>query len=406
MSLILHKPYSTRFSLVFFLVPFLFFAPIVFGAPIFLYILLTGLCFCAPIRRRITLSFDFPIIAFFGTCLISLLFRGFPISESIRILQFFGGSLFVVMVLIRTSFPFFYFRLAFVVLTLVEFVSLVFLKVPPFFTNIYFARTDIDHASRSISAFVGLSRLYGPCFNSSVTGSILAVFCFCWLFDRHSFFYGAPRFFYNKYISFLSFITCLVLLVSCQSGTAFLVFLIGISVYFLTKFFRLFYSFFKFRSFFLSRFLLASLAFLSFFSLLTFRVFPMLFQRISFDYISIIYTVKLSQSSFWLDSFSSLLFGTTDFYDFILGGDFLFMNFLQAFGLPLVFCFSFIIFRLLYLSMSVSFSNTRASNYTVLCLPLFMLLLASFHYGAFFALYAQLICASFIVPRPCWVISN
>ena len=169
-----------------------------------------------PSRNSSNSIYDFPVICFFLFSGLSLLFRGFSFPDSIRILQFFGGSLVVVLLLLRTSFPIFYFRLFFILISFYESLHLIILKNHPSFFSIYFLRQDIDPLQRSLSLLEGFNRIYGPSFNSTVTGTVLGVFCFSMLFDRSNFFGGAPKIcFESSHI--LSFLVCFFSFLICQS---------------------------------------------------------------------------------------------------------------------------------------------------------------------------------------------
>lgn len=398
----MHTYQSRPFSFFSFAIPFIAFALIVFNAPAFVYLFVLIVCIYSSRKLFILPSFDYPVLLLFILSAFSLLLRGFPVADIPRILQFFLGSLFFVLLIVRSEFPFFYFRLAFVLLTLYEYVYSSLFSSPPFFVSLYFSRINVDAAVRSLSALDGINRLYGPSFNASVTGSILGAFCLCWLFDRTSLFHGAPCAFMNKYVSFVFFLLCFSLFVLCQSGTAFLVFGFGL---FSFSFAKILAFFLKRKSLFLfivrkTLLLKASFLFILFLSFVF--TLPALFDRLAGDYLATIFALKLDQYSDRVSSLASLIFGGSYSSTFILGGDFLFLSLISALGLPLVLFFIILTFNIYFLSNSLVFDSfgpydNRNLSSIVLILSLFV---ASFHYGVFFSLYSQIICATFVVPRP------
>ena len=381
--------------------PLLVFLSILFNFPAFVYIILVLLTLLYPSRNSSNSIYDFPVICFFLFSGLSLLFRGFSFPDSIRILQFFGGSLVVVLLLLRTSFPIFYFRLFFILISFYESLHLLILKTHPSFFSIYFLRQDIDPLQRSLSLLEGFNRIYGPSFNSTVTGTVLGVFCFSMLFDRSNFFSGAPKIFLRKSSHILSFLVCFFSFLICQSGTAYLVFASAIFVTTIVNIYSSFLKVVSFRPLFISyrKAIVISLLSLTLYSLI--RFFPYLFDRVSVDYFFAVFDTKVSQQAERLSSFSTLLFGTTDSSSFILGGDFLLLSFISGLGLLALFFFTFLIYSFLLKSHSLfrTASPHTSSNLLVSFISLTMLFVASTHYGVFFSIFSQIICASYITPQ-------
>ena len=130
-------------------------------------------------------------------------------------------------------------------------------------------------------------------------------------------------------------------------------------------------------------------------------LFPLIFGRVSGDYLSAVFDTKVTQHSERLSSLTTLLFGTNDSSSFILGGDFVMLSFISGLGLIALLYFICLTYTFLLKSYFLSSTNTlgTSSSLFISLVSLSMLLVASIHYGVFFSIFSQIICASFIVPQ-------